>query len=71
LHEADPISKELLIVHPPNLLVKSMGYYLTDKAEIDVKDAGSTHLLRLDSTIIDEVKDQVNGRKETLREYFE
>lgn len=59
------------MVHLPNLLVKPMGYYLTDKAEIDVKDAGSTHLLMLDSTIIDEVKDQVNGRKETLREYFE
>jgi len=48
-----------------------MGYYLTDKAEINVKDTGSTHLLRLDSTIIDKVKDQVNGRMETLREYFE
>lgn len=70
LQEADHISQELLVVHFANLLVKSMGYDLKEKAEIDVEGAESTRQLRLDSTIVDEVKDQVNERMEEMREYF-
>jgi len=64
---ADPISKNLLVVHFANLLVKSMGYVLGQQAEIDVEDAGSTRLLELDSTMIGEIKDQVKGRVEEMR----
>ena len=38
---ADPIIKNLLVVHFANLLVKSMGYVLGQQTEIDVEDAGS------------------------------
>ena len=70
LEEADPISKELLVVHFANLLVKSMGYDQTQQAEIDVEDAESTRLLRLNSRMIAQVKDQVKGRMEEMRENF-
>ena len=70
LEEADPISKELLVVHFANLLVKSMGYDQTQQAEIDVEDAESTCLLRLNSRMIAQVKDQVKGRMEEMRENF-
>jgi HD-like signal output (HDOD) protein/DNA-binding NarL/FixJ family response regulator len=65
LEEAAPISKELLVVHFANLLVKSMGYDQTQQAEVDVEEAESTRLLRLDSTMIAHVKDQVKVRMET------
>jgi HD-like signal output (HDOD) protein/CheY-like chemotaxis protein len=70
LEQADPISKELLVVHFANLLVKSMGYDQTQQAEIDVEDAESTCLLRLNSRMIAQVKDQVKGRMEEMRENF-
>ncbi len=70
LEEADPISKELLVVHFANLLVKSMGYDQTQQAEIDVEDAESTRLLRLNSMMIAQVKDQVKGRMEEMRKIF-
>ena len=70
LEEADHISQELLVVHFANLLVKSMGYDLAEKAEIDVEGAESTRQLRLDSTIVNEVKGQVKERMEALREYL-
>jgi len=70
LKEADHISQELLVVHFANLLVKSMGYDLAEKAEIDVEGAESTRQLKLDSTIVNEVKNGVNERMEEMREYF-
>ena len=68
LEEADPISKELLVVHFANLLVKSMGYDQAQQAEVDVEDAESTRLLKLDPTMIAHVKEQVKGRMEALRD---
>jgi len=70
LDDADPISKDLLVVHFANLLVKSMGYDLGQQAEIDLEDAESTGVLRLESTMIDEIKDQVKGRMEEMGGIF-
>ena len=67
LEGADPISKNLFIVHFANLLVKSMGYDQGQQAEIDVEDAESTRSLELDSTMIGKIKDQVKGRMEEMR----
>ncbi len=67
LEGTDPISKNLFIVHFANLLVKSMGYDQGQHAEIDVEDAESTRSLKLDSTMIGEIKDQVKGRMEEMR----
>lgn len=64
---ADSVSKNLLIVHFANLLVKSMGYDQGQQAEIDVEAAESTQSLKLDSTMIAQIKDQVKGRMEEMR----
>ena len=71
LEEADPISRDLLVVHFANLLVKSMGYDLAQQAEIDLQDTESTRLLKLDATMIDEIKDKVKGRIKEMRQYFD
>ena len=68
LEEADPISKDLLVVHFANLLVKSMGYDQAQQAKVDVEDAESTRLLKLEPTMIAHVKEQVKGRMEALRD---
>jgi HD-like signal output (HDOD) protein len=68
LVEADPISKELLVVHFANLLVKSMGYDQAQQAEVDVEDAESTRFLKLDPKMIAQVKEQVKGRMEALKD---
>ena len=70
LEEADPITKNLLVVHFANLLVKSMGYDIAQQAEIDLENTESARLLKLDATMIDEVKDQVKGRMEKMGEIF-
>lgn len=70
LSKADPISKELLVVHLANLLVKSMGYGSLQQEEIDLEDVESISLLNLDSTIIAEVKDKVKGHMEKLENLF-
>lgn len=67
LEGADTISKNLLVVHFANLLVKSMGYDQGQQAEIDVEDAESTRSLELDSTMIAQIKDQVKGRMEEMK----
>ena len=60
LGAADPISKELLVVHFANLLVGSVGYDLTPK-EIDLETAESSRLLGLDGTMISELKDRIKS----------
>ena len=66
LVEADPISKELLVVHFANLLVKSMGYDQAQQAEVDVEGSESTSLLKVDPTMIAHVKEQVKGQMDAL-----
>ena len=67
LSEANPISKELLVVHLANLLVKSMGYGLVKQEGIDLENAESISILNLNSTIIAEVKDKVKGHMDELK----
>lgn len=66
LEEVDPMLKDLLVVHFANLLVKSMGYDITEQVEIDVEGAESTRLLEIDTTMITEFKDQVKGLMEEM-----
>jgi len=70
LEEADSISKELLVVHLANLLVKSMGYNLAGKTEIDVEGAESARLLKLDAAMIAEVKKRVKVHMDEMKGYF-
>jgi DNA-binding response OmpR family regulator len=70
LGEADPISKELLVVHFANLLVKSMAYDLAEDTEVDLAEAASSRLLKLDSTMIAEIKTQTEELMEEMKGHF-
>jgi putative nucleotidyltransferase with HDIG domain len=59
IKEADPISKELLLVHFANLLVKSMDNSQSPQSGSDVENAESARLLKIDSTMIDDAKGKV------------
>jgi HD-like signal output (HDOD) protein len=52
LHDADPISKELLIVNLANLLVKSLGFVFTDSDISDIETSESARLLKIGSETI-------------------
>jgi putative nucleotidyltransferase with HDIG domain len=59
------ISKDLLVVHLANLMVKSMGYSMDDpedgpQNEIDLEEAESARHLGLDATMIDEFQNKVS-----------
>jgi HD-like signal output (HDOD) protein len=70
LQNANPISKELLVVNFSNLLVKSMGYCLAQQTEIDLEDAESARLLGLNSKRIAEAGDRAKGLMEDMKGYF-
>lgn len=70
MEKADPVSKELLVVHFANLLVKSMGYDQGEQTEIDLEGAESARLLELNSKMIAEIEDRVKEYMEELKEYF-
>jgi HD-like signal output (HDOD) protein len=59
LEGPESVSKELQVVRFANLLVKSMGYDRVPQKEVDLEDVG-VRLLRLNPTMIGEVKDQLN-----------
>jgi HD-like signal output (HDOD) protein/DNA-binding NarL/FixJ family response regulator len=59
LHEADPISKELLIVHFANLLVKGLGFVFTDCDIPDIGASESAHFLKIDPETIVSTKKNV------------
>jgi len=61
LNEADPISKELLVVHFANLLVKSLGFAFTNGNSPDIQSAQSAQLLKIEPPVAEAVK------QETLR----
>jgi hypothetical protein len=59
LEKADPIPKELLMVHFANLLAKSIGYHLEETIETKVEDGLSTHLLQIDPAMIAAIGEKV------------
>ena len=70
LEKVDPISKELLVVHSANLLVKSMGYCISHQSETDLENSDSVRMLKLDSVTIAEVKKRVQQRMDELSKIF-
>lgn len=59
LEEADHITKELLVIHAANLLVKTLGYGQTQPKEIDILNADSSRFLKLTNPMITKVKEHV------------
>ena len=56
LREADPISKELLVVHFANLLVKGLGYAFSNGGIPEIEAAESTQFLKIDPDTIAAIK---------------
>ena len=71
LEDADPISKELLVIHFANILVRSMGYQLDDGREMSaVEDTESVKFLKLTTEMIDEVQEGVTKQMDELKGFF-
>ena len=70
LSNADPISKSLLVVSFSNLLVKSLGYVVSEANGIDLEKEQSTILLKLTSEDIREVSEQVEARMDEFKGFF-
>ena len=70
LEGADSISKDLFVVHFSNLLVKSMGYTQSQQTEINLEEAESMSILRLNSSMISEVKDKLKALMEGTSHIF-
>lgn len=64
LEASKSISKDLLVVHLANLMVKSMGYSMNDQedaqeTELNLENTESARHLGLDASMIDEFKNKV------------
>ncbi|MBN1568795.1 MAG: HDOD domain-containing protein [Acidobacteria bacterium] len=70
LENADPISKDLLIVHFGNLLAKTLGYCWEGKAEPEIEKAQSTSLLKISPESIKEIQQKVIGAMEEIKPIF-
>jgi HD-like signal output (HDOD) protein len=71
LHDADPISKELLIVHFANLLVKGLGFVFAGGSIAEVETAESAQFLKIDREMIATIKeDTVKYMEEVGRILF-
>ena len=70
LKDSQFISNGLLITHFSNLLVKSMGYSMSDAGDVDVEESQSARLLKLDSQSISKIKDRVKTHMDDLKDFF-
>ena len=70
LADCEAISNSLLVVHFANLIVKSMGYSMSEAGDIDLEGSQSARLLKVDAEIISKVKDRVKTHMEDLKEFF-
>ena len=59
LEEADPVSKELLVIHMANILVKTMGYGDAPGQAIDMEDISSAQFLKMTVPMLTQIKDEV------------
>jgi HD-like signal output (HDOD) protein/FixJ family two-component response regulator len=70
LENADPISKELLIVHFSNLLAKSIGYSWEEEADTEISESLSTRLLKISPENIKEIQDGVLKNMDEIKSIF-
>jgi HD-like signal output (HDOD) protein len=57
LYDADPVSKELLVVHCGNLLVKNLGFVFNDEDIPNIETVESVLLLKIDLETIAAIKE--------------
>jgi HD-like signal output (HDOD) protein/AmiR/NasT family two-component response regulator len=66
LQDADPISKELLIVHFANLLVKGLGFVFTDGSIPDIETCESAQLLKIGPEAIASIRKDISTYMEDV-----
>ncbi|MBF0117828.1 MAG: HDOD domain-containing protein [Desulfobacterales bacterium] len=67
LSQAEAITKDVLIIHFANLLVKSIGYDMLQGGEIDLEEAESAKLLKIELPFINKLKQQVQYEMEEIK----
>jgi putative nucleotidyltransferase with HDIG domain len=70
LADCEAISSSLLVVHFANLVVKSLGYSMSEAGDIDLEGSQSARMLKVDADIISRVKDRVKNHMQDLKEFF-
>jgi DNA-binding response OmpR family regulator/HD superfamily phosphohydrolase YqeK len=70
LEGCEAISNSLLVVNLANLVVKTLGYSMSDVGDIDLEGSRSARLLNVDSEVISRVRDRVKTHMEDLKEFF-
>jgi HD-like signal output (HDOD) protein/ActR/RegA family two-component response regulator len=70
LENADPISKELQIVHFANAVANSLGYCFGKKEESRIEDLLSTRLLQIQPERIASVRDRVREHMDVIKSFF-
>jgi HD-like signal output (HDOD) protein/ActR/RegA family two-component response regulator len=70
LESADPISKELLIIHFANLMAKECGYSWDSKNDVKIEDSLSARLLRIDQSSINTVREKVQSYMSEMQNMF-
>jgi HD-like signal output (HDOD) protein/ActR/RegA family two-component response regulator len=61
-------SRELMVVHLGNTIVKSMGYGTPNPGDVQPESLHATQALGFDPSVISVIKDQVRDRMEALKE---
>ena len=70
LENADPISKELLIVHFSNAVANTLGYCSGEKVDLKIEEVLSTRLLQIQPKSITAVLDEVRQRMDEIKAIF-
>jgi HD-like signal output (HDOD) protein len=70
LENIDKISRELVIVHFSNILVKSLGFYFEQKNETKAEESVSARLLKLDPYAIAKITEKVHRHMNELKSIF-
>lgn len=70
LDKAAPVSKELLVVHLANWVVKAMGYGHGEPEEVDLAGLQSAKILKMSDELIDQVKSEVSKMMENGSQSF-
>lgn len=71
LDEIDSSSRELMVIHFANILVRAMGYGLDDPGYEDLSAVPSAQELGLNSDMIAHVQKTVTQRMEELKHYLD
>jgi|GEM_PF-466302 len=71
LSGANPVSKDLMVVHFGNLLARSLGYSVHFVNDVDLEDTESARLLKAEPDQISRIRDRVEDHMREMKGYFQ